>query len=157
IKKIGLVFGAGAEISYGLPSGGEFALNIFRQDVTPEKEKFRTQLKDQINKKQTYAVDWLPQEFWNKRIHAFGKHEFTNLIESSLEYKKARIIHKINSFDELVERILIDFPLTDNEIKEKYELLLEKSFGEEVYSQIIELNPKIAGDVTLFDSEFYSA
>ena len=29
--KLSFLFGAGAEISYGLPSGGKFALDIFRQ------------------------------------------------------------------------------------------------------------------------------
>lgn len=28
--KVGFFFGAGAEISYGMPSGGKFALNIFK-------------------------------------------------------------------------------------------------------------------------------
>ena len=30
-KKFGLFFGAGAEIAYGLPSGGRFALEIFQR------------------------------------------------------------------------------------------------------------------------------
>ncbi len=29
--KLGFFFGAGAEVGYGLPSGGRFALDIFRQ------------------------------------------------------------------------------------------------------------------------------
>ena len=32
--KYGFLFGAGAEIGYGLPSGGKFALDIFRYDVS---------------------------------------------------------------------------------------------------------------------------
>ena len=31
--KVGFFFGAGAEISYGMPSGGKFALNIFKKSV----------------------------------------------------------------------------------------------------------------------------
>ena len=38
MKKIGLFFGAGAEMEYGLPSGGKFAIDLFRQD--PTKYKF---------------------------------------------------------------------------------------------------------------------
>lgn len=30
--KYGFLFGAGAEIGYGLPSGGEFALGIFKEE-----------------------------------------------------------------------------------------------------------------------------
>lgn len=36
--KYGFLFGAGAEVSYGLPSGGKFALDIFRHDVTESKK-----------------------------------------------------------------------------------------------------------------------
>ena len=35
--KVGFLFGAGAEICYGLPTGGKFALDIFRQDIHPVK------------------------------------------------------------------------------------------------------------------------
>ena len=31
--KYGFLFGAGAEAAYGLPSGGKFALEIFRHDT----------------------------------------------------------------------------------------------------------------------------
>lgn len=157
MTKLGLFFGAGAEINYDLPSGGQFALDIFRQDVTEEKERLRSQLQDNINRQHSYGVEWLPKEFWNKRIHAFGKHEFTNLIESSIEYRKAKIIRKINSFDELVESVLDDFEIEEEEVKEKYSDYVGKEFGEEVYSQIIELNPKITENVDLFSSEYYSA
>jgi hypothetical protein len=30
MQKLGFLFGAGAEICYGLPTGGKFALDIFR-------------------------------------------------------------------------------------------------------------------------------
>mgnify|MGYP006945808524 CR=1 FL=1 len=34
MQKLGFLFGAGAEICYGLPTGGKFALDIFRQDIS---------------------------------------------------------------------------------------------------------------------------
>ena len=40
---IGFLFGAGAEMGYGLPSGGKFALEIFRQDTTEIKALFKEQ------------------------------------------------------------------------------------------------------------------
>lgn len=36
--KVGLFFGAGAEISYGLPSGGKFAIDLFRKNPIPLKQ-----------------------------------------------------------------------------------------------------------------------
>lgn len=39
MQKLGFLFGAGAEICYGLPTGGKFALDIFRQDVSISKKE----------------------------------------------------------------------------------------------------------------------
>ncbi|HDR1022557.1 TPA: hypothetical protein QB352_001841, partial [Pasteurella multocida] len=74
--KIGLFFGAGAEIGYGLPNGGKFAIELFRQDPTPYKEKLRAELKS-IDNKSIYANKWLPEGYSNKSIYAFGKNEFS--------------------------------------------------------------------------------
>lgn len=42
ILKFGFLFGAGAEIDYNMPSGGSFALEIFRRDASGSKIKFKT-------------------------------------------------------------------------------------------------------------------
>lgn len=39
--KYSVLFGTGAEIGYGLPSGGKFALDIFRYDVSKNKKNFK--------------------------------------------------------------------------------------------------------------------
>ena len=39
--KYGFMFGAGAEMGYGLPSGGRFALDIFRHDSSKSKQDFK--------------------------------------------------------------------------------------------------------------------
>ena len=41
MSKISLFFGAGAECSYGLPSGGKFALDIFRMSTGEDKTKLK--------------------------------------------------------------------------------------------------------------------
>ncbi len=61
---------------------------------------FRHQLQT-IDVMSTYATDWLPQGFKEKRIHAFGRSEFTCLIESSIEYRRTEIIRRLNQFDSL--------------------------------------------------------
>ena len=58
--KLGFFFGAGAEIGYGLPSGGKFAIDLFRQDPSNYRAEFREQLRA-IDLTSSYAVDWLPQ------------------------------------------------------------------------------------------------
>ena len=85
--EFGLFFGAGAEVGYGLPSGGKFAIDLFRQDPTPYKQQLREKL-HKINSRSTYANYWLPKDYDSRSIFAFGKNEFTSLIESSIQYKK---------------------------------------------------------------------
>ncbi|MFH4671842.1 hypothetical protein [Vibrio alginolyticus] len=49
MSKVSLFFGAGAEIGYGLPSGGKFALDIFRMDVAEDKKRLREAREKSIN------------------------------------------------------------------------------------------------------------
>lgn len=39
--EVGFLFGAGAELSYDMPNGGKFALDIFRRDASLAKEEFK--------------------------------------------------------------------------------------------------------------------
>ena len=70
--KLGLFFGAGAEMGYGLPSGGRFALEVFRRGADAEKELIREQLKS-VAKSDIYASTFLPADYDTKRISKFGK------------------------------------------------------------------------------------
>ena len=45
LPKLSIFFGAGAEMGYGLPSGGKFALDIFRVSNEEDKEAFVNRFK----------------------------------------------------------------------------------------------------------------
>ena len=77
--KYGFLFGAGAEAAYGLPSGGKFALEIFRHDTAKSKEAFKNS-RDNVDTHTAYANDWLPEGFSDKNISTFGKTVFQNII-----------------------------------------------------------------------------
>lgn len=154
--KIGFFFGAGAEIGYGLPSGGKFAIDLFRQDPS----SYRTQLREQLNAvdlTSSYAVDWLPQGFREKRIHAFGRSEFTCLIESSIEYRRTEIIRRLNQFDSECECAMQSLGISRELIETKFFEATDKSIGDSLYTHVIKLNELLAQDVTLFSSDYYSA
>lgn len=51
--KYGFLFGAGAEAAYGLPSGGKFALEIFRQNTPGSDPIKKSHLKKWMRKKQS--------------------------------------------------------------------------------------------------------
>ncbi|KAB7706404.1 hypothetical protein GBN32_14990 [Plesiomonas shigelloides] len=154
--KIGFFFGAGAEVGYGLPSGGKFAIDLFRQDVSEHKESLRKQL-GQINPLSNYATSWLPEKYATQRIHAFGKNEFTNLIESSIEYRKSEIIRRLNDFDTEAEYALSQLNIDKQALVDKFGDEMTTEYGEQLYSTAVRMNPILANEVQLFGSEFYSA
>ena len=69
--KYGFLFGAGAEVSYGLPSGGKFALDIFRFDTSSSKKAFKD-MRDGVDPTTDYASYWLPTGFMEKNISIFS-------------------------------------------------------------------------------------
>ncbi len=154
--KFGLFFGAGAEVGYGLPLGGKFAIDLFRQDNTAEKTQFRENLK-LISDRTIYATKWLPENYRGKRIHAFGKTEFRSLIESSIEYRKKIIVERLNDLDSLFEKACNNCCISSEKVAENFKNCTGKDYGSETYSQAIKVNETLARDVKLFESEFYSA
>lgn len=141
---------------YGLPSGGKFAIDLFRQDPSTYKTNFRNALRN-IDARSLYATSWLPADYQNKRIHAFGKNEFTSLIESSIEYRRSEIIRRLNQFDVECEAAMAQLGLESATVRDRFAAATEHGFGERLYTHTIRLNTLIANDVRLFSSEFYSA
>jgi hypothetical protein len=154
--KYGLFFGAGAEVGYGLPLGGKFAIDLFRQDNNDEKDAFR-QVLDGLNDRSVYATKWLPENYKRKRIHAFGKTEFRSLIESSIEYRRTIIVERLNELDALAAKALSNCGVEPDILSQKFKDFTEKDYGAETYSQAIKVNPTLTDSVRLFESEFYSA
>lgn len=156
MKKIGLFFGAGAEMGYGLPSGGKFAIDLFRQDPTKYKKKLRKTL-EEIKVTSTYATNWLPDSYLNKPIYAFGEKDFISIIQSSIEYRQDKIVEKFNDFDSLCEKAITKLNIDKNFLNEKFEEISGGEIGSVIYSQKIKINPLITNDVKLFSSSYYSA
>ena len=93
LQKISVFFGAGAEIGYGLPSGGKFALEIFRISNEVDKESFRKQIQD-IDSRSQIATQWLPDNYSSKRLNVFGG---AVSLGHPLGCSGARIITTLNS------------------------------------------------------------
>lgn len=155
-KKIGLFFGAGAEIAYGLPSGGRFALDIFRMDSTDDKKEFK-KLLGKIDSRTPYATKWLPDDYASRSVSTFGKAQYEQLIISSLEYKRQQIIDFLNSFDDKVDAIKKQFSGRNIDIDEKFKVLTGKKVGDVIFSQDVKLNDALGGSISLFGSTYFSA
>lgn len=103
-KSIGFLFGAGAEISYGMPSGGRFALDVFRRDSAEDKQTFKD-FRENIDKSTAYANNWLPDDFDKLRVSAFGQKVFETIIRDTIGNNREIVIEKINDFDKIAHAI----------------------------------------------------
>lgn len=131
-------------------------LSISSVKMLAMRRELREQLRN-IDARTNYATSWLPDSFATQRIHAFGKNEFTALIESSIEYRKGEIIRRLNDFDGEVEYALKQFGLEKKTLIDKFSAGMETGYGEHLYSAAIRMNPILANEVKLFGSEAYSA
>ncbi len=155
--KIGFLFGAGAEVGYGLPSGGKFALDIFRHDSSASKEKFK-EMRDSIDRTTKYASSWLPNDYSNNNISSYGKKVFETIIRDTIEHNRDSIITKLNDFDK--------FANAESENLEKYEHIsvlkaLEKLLGKTIdnsnMNQVISFVDVFKDGNKIFENNYFSA
>lgn len=156
-KRYGFFFGAGAETGYGLPSGGRFALEVFRRDTAKSKEAFRDSL-NSIGKKSSYAEDWLPDNYLKKNISSFGKTAFQAIIKDTIEQNRDAIIAQFSEFDKLANTVMKSFKKKNGK---DIESIIKKKIGKEIKG--IKLEESIAyidefqeGN-SLFKSSFFSS
>lgn len=154
-QKIGLFFGAGAEVCYGMPLGGSFALDIFCEDSTPDKETFQEQL-DAIDERTNYG-SWLPDGFASKRVWTFGTREFSALLESTLEYRRADLLNFLANFDQHAAMCLENWAVDAERFETAIQNLTGDSVGAYSYSHI-RLNDALGADESgLFNSDYFSS
>ena len=124
-NKLAILFGAGAEQSFGLPNGGEFAISLFTQKYDSLRSELRQAL-DTITNKQprnSNYIEWLNYTSPSiNRISTFGKYDFEQVIMSSAEQKKQDIKGFLINIDKnacsLCKKLIGDKSLTKNTIYE---------------------------------------
>lgn len=157
MKKVAFFFGAGAEIAYGLPSGGKFAIDIFRMDATEDKKELKDK-RAKINKRSNYARNWLPEDFDRKPISSFGRAQYEGLVKSSLEYKRYEIIDYLDNFDDRVSALAEKFSkVHGRNVVEAFEDVLEIPFGDETFGHEVKISKKLGDYNGLFSSKFFSS
>lgn len=154
--KIGLFFGAGAEIGYGMPSGGAFALELFRhRGINKARDIVRRQVQN-VDPASPYA-EWLPEGYAHKRLLAFGKGDYERLIASSLEYRRSDIRAYLDAFDRRVAEWLSRRGMSDEDLREAFRRETGVDIGAVSYAGAVKLNRHLARDVALFGSAYFSA
>ena len=153
--KYGFLFGAGAEMAYKLPSGGKFALDVFRQDTTIPKEKFK-KMREKVDPSTTYASQWLPKDYLTKQIHVFGKSVFENIIESTVEHNRDQIIKVVNDFDSIANRVANVLRNKKIDIDDAFKTLLGRDISNIHLDQVIQYNENLKSGNKLFESTYFS-
>ena len=155
-KKIGFLFGAGAEADYGLPTGGRFALDIFRYDQTMSKENFK-KMRANIDKATNYANNWLPRNFDKNNISSYGKKVFETIIKDTIEHNRKRIIKSLNEFDEFAENEVKKMKSEKINITEIIEKNLAKDIRDSNMGQIISFVDVFDDGNKIFSNNYFSA
>lgn len=153
--KYGFLFGAGAERAYKLPSGGKFALDIFRQDTVIPKDMF-LKMRKAVDSSTTYASQWLPKDYLTKQIHVFGKAVFENIIESTVEHKRNQIIMVVNDFDSIARRAVNALRTEKIDVDDAFKTLLGRDITNIHLDQNIQYNENLRSGNKLFESAYFS-
>ena len=154
MMKYGFLFDAGAELAYNLTSGGQFALDIFRQDPAEPKQKFR-EMRDRVDSTTSYANDWLPDKYKDKNISAFGKSVFENIISSTVEHNRTLVIEKVNAFDDTSSWMAGRMAGID--VNAAFHSFLGREVSNIKLSQDIAYNENFQRGNQLFESNYFSS
>ena len=154
MKRYGFLFGAGAELAYKMPSGGQFALDIFRYNSSDAKKKFKD-MRTNVDSITSYANDWLPEKYRDKNISVFGKSVFENIISSTVEHNRNYVIEKINAFDETALHVISK--MEGHDVDGAFFSILKQKVSNIKLSQNIAYNDSFKKGNKLFDSNYFSA
>lgn len=154
--KFGFLFGAGAEVGYNLPLGSKFALDIFRFDNSNSKEVFKKK-RDNVDPITSYANDWLPKDYREKSISAFGKKVFQSIIKDTIEHNRNSIIFKLNDFDSLAKKHILKMKKDDKDVVSVIETTLNKKLKNIKLSNSIRYIGEFQDGDKLFGSNYFSS
>lgn len=154
-EKVVFLFGAGAEVPYGLPNGGEFALEIFR--LIGEEDKIS--LRDEIKKVNpaSHQAAWFPKDYPKNRIHVFGKTNFDSIISSTLEMKRDIVIYTLLNFDDIANKVKKEFANLNIDI-DRVLTNMGCEPGSVQYGSLLILNERLnsANTSSFFGSDYFS-
>lgn len=154
--RYGFLFGAGAEIAYKLPSGGKFALDIFRQDTSIPKQRFKER-REYVEPTTAYASQWLPKNYLTKNINTFGKSVFQNIIMSTVEHRRKQIIQLVNNFDDVAFMVVNNMKKDGINVDIAFYELLNRDVSNIHLNQVIAYNDTFGKGNKLFESAYFSA
>lgn len=139
-----------------MPSGGKFALDIFRHSSESSKQTLRD-MRSKIVVSSAYAANWLPDDFENKSISSFGQRVFDSIIKDTVGNNRNAIIRKLGDFDAIAETAINRvYQNNYTNYTDTVENDLQKKFADINISQQLAYNNIFSDGDTLFKSRTFS-
>lgn len=153
--KVGFLFGAGAELSYGMPTGGKFALEIFRRDASSAKKIFKEN-RDRVVDTSQYASNWLPEEYQSKKVTTFRESVYENIIKDTVTNNRSEIVRRINQFDEVAKSVLNNRGIPIHNFRADVKSDIGKEYSEININQQLKYNDFFKEGNDLFQSNYFA-
>lgn len=155
--RLSFFFGAGAEVAYGLPTGGRFALEVVRRAKDPVDDFKADRTRVNAGCSPAYR-NWLPADLMKQRVSKLGKGEHGRIFEDSLRNGYARVVGALDDYDVWSEAFLLKHRITRARVEALFhELSGGGTFGAKTYGKV-ELSEAITrAPARLFGSPYFSA
>ena len=156
VPTLAFFFGAGAEVSYGMPVGGRFALEVLR--AKNPLDEFKRQ-RDRVSSSGSAPYrKWLPENFATSRVYGLGKGERSRVFDDSLRGGFPNVITSLNNYDATAARFLRGANVTERHAIDVFAILSGgHKLGETPY-ETVAFNRSIAETpASLFRSKYFSA
>lgn len=154
--RLAFFFGAGAEVSYGLPFGGQFALEVLK-GAKDQVAAFKTYRNRIANECSDDYRGWLPERFATKQVSSLTGTDQGRVFEDSLASGFERIIETLDDYDTVANGALSAIGWTEQRVARAFEALSGKVFGEHVYSKVKIKRSIAEAPARLFTSKYFSA
>lgn len=151
--KIAFFFGAGAEVPYGLPAGGQFALDIFRSATKEVKEQFKQHVERLRVSDDSEYRKWLVGNGKTKNTFQFGTKDYESIVRSTLEHHRQAIIEYLDDFDRHAKSIL-------SSSKQSFHTLpdaVSEAMTSNSDKGTISINKRLSESANFFETAYFSA
>lgn len=153
---VAFFFGAGAEVSYRMPTGGRFALEVIKRSSQARDEFVEMRRNVDASCTQSYRR-WLPSPLMRQRVSPIGSSEHGSVFGESLESGYERVIEVLDHYDEYVNDNLSRSTIREEQVRSLFDRLgIGTRFGD-TYDQIEFHGSLGSKPAQLYASKYFSA
>lgn len=153
---VAFFFGAGAEVSYRMPTGGRFALAVIKRSSEARDEFVEMRRNVDASCAQSYRR-WLPSPLMRQRVLPIGSSEHGSVFGESLETGYERVIDVLDRYDESVSDYLSRSAIGEEQVRSLFNRLARGTRFGDTYEQIKFHGSLGSKPAQLYASKYFSA